>query len=212
MLKTALRITALLALAIGTTAATHAASAAERSGKAPAKAVPAATTTPAITTTPGATTTAGIKGWARMYFPAPGNDVQVSVDAHGTYTSMSPVFPTRAWGTFRISHRIDQPDGRPPLTYWADFKVDCLTTGGPTATVTGTVVRASDNPRDPWQDMLKDHVRMGVSFYVAGKDGGPSRIGLSGEAGRTLSKCMAPAADAPVIKGGYRLKDKGPLH
>lgn len=65
-----------------------------------------------------------------------------------------------------------------------------------------------------WDDYLKRHVRMGISFYVGeGKDRGPSRIGLSGgtEKGEPLlSKCMAPAADSKVITGGYDLTDRVP--
>ncbi|MET9645697.1 hypothetical protein ACFZB6_11125 [Streptomyces syringium] len=56
---------------------------------------------------------------------------------------------------------------------------------------------------------------MGISFYVADKGSGPSRIGLSGlpKAGETqIAKCMAPAADAAVIKGGYVLQGKGLLN
>ncbi|MBT2382036.1 hypothetical protein [Streptomyces sp. ISL-11] len=77
--------------------------------------------------------------------------------------------------------------------------------------MTGTLVRAT--PGGPWQKLAERHARMGVSFYVAGKDGGPSRIGLSGmkEDAPPLTKCMAPAPDAKVMAGGYVLKGKGPL-
>jgi hypothetical protein len=197
MNKTTPHIAALLALATGTTALT---------GVSSAVAAPAEST-------PSATTTASIKGWARMDFPAPGNNIQITVDAHGTFTESSPYFPTASGGTFRIYHRIDQPNGGPPLVNWGDFKVDCLTTGGPTATVTGILVRTT--PGGPWQDLLDRHARMGVSFYVAGKGGGPSRIGLSGATSPgepLLTKCMAPAANAAVIQGGYTLKGKGPLN
>ncbi|MEV1198542.1 hypothetical protein [Microbispora rosea] len=157
------------------------------------------------------TTTASIKGTARMYFPAPGNDIRVTVDAHGEYTKESPVFPTRAWGTFRIHHAVEEP-GRPRQVNWGELKVDCLTTGGPTATITGTLVQAT--PGGPWEDLVTRKVRMGVSFYVAAKGRGPSRIGLSGATSpgeALLTRCMAPAPDAPVIGGGYVLRDKGPL-
>ncbi|MEV4472433.1 hypothetical protein ACFFR3_08665 [Nonomuraea salmonea] len=154
----------------------------------------------------GTITTASIKGWARMHFPAPGNDVQVTVDAHGEYTERSPVFPTRAWGTFRIYHAVEEP-GKPRMVNWGELQVDCLTTGGPVATVTGILVKAA--PGGPWEDMVARKVRLGVSFYVTAK--GTGRIGLSGATAPgepLLTKCMAPAPDAPVIKGGYVLKDK----
>jgi hypothetical protein len=149
-----------------------------------------------------------------MDWPVPGNNIQITVDAHGTFTSSSPYFPTQSGGTFRIYHRIDQPNGKPPLVNWGDFEVDCLTTGGPTVTVTVTGILVRATPRGPWQELLDRHARMGVSFYVAGKHGGPSRIGLSGAtpAGEPLTKCMAPAANEQVIEGGYTLKGKGPLH
>jgi hypothetical protein len=197
MIKATPRIVTLLALATATTA---------MAGVSAAAAAPA-------TSSPAATTTAGIKGWARMDWPEPGNDIQVTVDAHGTFASNSPYFPTQSGGTFRIYHRIDQPNGNPPVVNWGDFKVDCLTTGGPTVTVTGILVRTT--PGGYWQDFLDRHGRMGVSFYVAGKDGGPSRIGLSGATlpgEPLLTKCMAPAANEAVIQGGYTLKGKGPLH
>ncbi|MER6945294.1 hypothetical protein ABT294_14825 [Nonomuraea sp. NPDC000554] len=191
MIRTTSRALAVLALAATTTTATTGAAVA-------AAAAPA-------------TTTASIKGSARMYFPAPGNDIRVTVDAHAEFTADSPAFPTRAWGTFRVYHGVDEP-GKPHQANWGEVEVDCLTTGGPTATVTGTLVRAT--PGGPWEDLVKRRVRMGVSFYVAPKGAGPSRIGLAGAtpAGEPLlTRCMAPAPDAPVIRGGYVLKDKGPL-
>lgn len=152
--------------------------------------------------------TSQLKGWARMYFPAPDNDVQVTVDAHATFAPHGASTPTKAWGTFRISHRLKMPDGT-WFTNWGDLAVDCLTTGGPTATVTGTLTKVT--PGGPWEGMLENHERMGISFYVAAKGAGPSRIGLSGgprPGDGPLRKCMAPAADAPLIKGGYKLVDK----
>lgn len=82
-----------------------------------------------------------------------------------------------------------------------------------TARASGRIVRTG-GIAGGWDDYLKRHVRMGISFYMGeGKDSGPSRIGLSGgtETGEPLlSKCMAPAADSKVIKGGYDLTDKVP--
>ncbi|WP_328876153.1 hypothetical protein OHT76_42115 [Streptomyces sp. NBC_00287] len=73
--------------------------------------------------------------------------------------------------------------------------------GGPTATVTGRLVRTS--PGHPWLTVLDPPTRVGVSFFVPEK--GEARIGLSGatEKGEPLlSRCMAPAADARVVDGG----------
>ncbi|MGW6731504.1 hypothetical protein [Streptomyces sp. NPDC055013] len=104
-------------------------------------------------------------------------------------------------------------NGEPAKVNWGDFEVDCLTSGGPTATATGRIVRTGGNV-GAWDDYLKRHVRMGISFYVGdGSGSGPSRIGLSGgtaDGAPLLSKCMAPAADSKVIKGGYDLTDRAP--
>ncbi|MEU7135546.1 hypothetical protein [Streptomyces sp. NPDC046261] len=156
------------------------------------------------------TTHSSLQGTARMDYPVAEEDVRVSVDAHSTFDQGNKPLTSR--GTFRISHKQAGPDGK-VRDYWGEFKVDCLTTGGPTATVTGTLERTS--PGHPWRTHLDPNVRMGVSFYVPepGKGGGPARIGLSGAALKAekkppLTPCMAPAADSAVIAGGYTLKDR----
>ncbi|CUW32827.1 hypothetical protein [Streptomyces reticuli] len=162
---------------------------------------------------PSGSLTSSLKGWGRMDYPDAGHDIQVTVDAHATFKGVGWAKPDRAWGTFRIYHRIPAANGEPEQINWGDFRVDCLTSGGPTATVTGRIVRTGGNA-GAWDDYLKRHIRMGISFYVAeGKGSGPSRIGLSGgteEHEPLLSRCMAPAADSKVVKGGYHLTDKVP--
>ncbi|MFE6171139.1 hypothetical protein [Streptomyces sp. NPDC056464] len=157
------------------------------------------------------TLVSSLKGRGRMDYPDAGHDIQVTVDANATFKGTGWTRPDKAWGTFRISHRIPAANGEPAKVNWGDFDVDCLTSGGPTATVTGRIVRTGGNV-GAWDDYLKRKIRMGISFYVNEDAGsGPSRIGLSGgtEAGEPLlSKCMAPAADAKVIKGGYDLTDR----
>ncbi|MFG1664241.1 hypothetical protein [Streptomyces sp. Y7] len=159
------------------------------------------------------TLVSSLKGRGRMDYPDPGHDIRVTVDAHATFKGEGWTEPDRAWGTFRIFHRMPAAAGEPAPVNWGDFEVDCLTSGGPTATVTGRLVRTGGNV-GAWDDYLKRHVRMGISFYVSGGEGsGPSRIGLSGgtEADEPLlSTCMAPAAGSKVIEGGYRLTDKTP--
>jgi hypothetical protein len=154
--------------------------------------VPLVISTPAQSTP--SDTTGAVTGWAQMYFPAPGNDVEITVDAHATFGAGE--FPTKSWGTFLIYHRIDEGGGQTYVN-WGDFAVDCVTTGGPTATVTGTLVHAA--PGSPWQL----GVRTGLSFYV---DGAASRIGIAGMPTPPLSACMAPAASAPLIRGGYQIR------
>ncbi|MFF8710113.1 hypothetical protein ACF07T_01545 [Streptomyces sp. NPDC015184] len=163
--------------------------------------------------TPSGALTSSLKGRARMDYPDAGHDIRVTVDAHATFKGVGWAEPDKSWGTFRIYHRMPAAEGGPEMVNWGDFEVDCLTSGGPTATVTGRIVRTGGNVGG-WDDYLKRHIRMGISFYVGeGKGSGPSRIGLSGgtEDGEPLlSKCMAPAADSKVIKGGYDLTDKVP--
>ncbi|UYQ65638.1 hypothetical protein [Streptomyces peucetius] len=148
--------------------------------------------------------TSVLEGEARLGYEVAEEAVRVTVDARSTYAVGS--IPTRSWGTFRISHAIDGRD------YWGDFEVDCLTTGGPTATVTGRLVRTSADHL--WQTHLDPGTRMGLSFYVPRDK--EARVGLSGATARgapLLTRCMAPAADMAVVDGGYTLRDretKGP--
>lgn len=55
--------------------------------------------------------TSHLEGRARMYFPAPDNDIHVTVNAHAAFDPSGASKPTRSWGTFRISHRFKMPDG-----------------------------------------------------------------------------------------------------
>ncbi|MEV4442017.1 hypothetical protein AB0K09_24015 [Streptomyces sp. NPDC049577] len=162
---------------------------------------------------PSGAVVSSLRGWGRMDYPVAGDDIQVTVDAHATFGGLGRARPDKSWGTFRIYHRMAAANGEPEKVNWGDFEVDCLTSGGPTATVTGRIVRTGGNA-GAWDDYLKRHIRMGISFYVgAGKGGGPGRIGLSGgtaEGEPLLSACMAPAADSKVTKGGYDLTDKAP--
>ncbi|WP_405851814.1 hypothetical protein OG361_03655 [Streptomyces sp. NBC_00090] len=187
MLDKALRATALLALVAAVAAPV-------------AVAAPAPALLTVAAPASGAVTVSSLKGDARMDYPVADQEVRVSVDAHSTYTVGS--IPQHSWGTFRISHFQDGE------LYWGEFKVDCLTTGGPTATVTGRLVRTS--PGHPWLTMLEPRTRMGVSFLVPER--GEARIGLSGATKKgepSLTKCMAPAAAAKVVDGGYTLRDRG---
>jgi hypothetical protein len=205
---TVLGLTAMAGIAASLIAGVTAASGAGTEAATGAPTMPTQNAAPAGNTVAATAKTSHLRGWARMYFPAADNDIQVTVDAHATFDPNGAWRPTRSWGTFRISHRLKLPDGT-WFTNWGDLKVDCLTTGGPTATVTGTLTRVTSG--GPWEDLLKKQVRMGVSFYIAPRGAGPSRIGLSGApqpGAERLSTCMAPAADAPLIKGRYTLIDK----
>ncbi|MFC8093072.1 hypothetical protein [Streptomyces sp. NPDC057301] len=80
-----------------------------------------------------------------MDYSDAGHDIQVTVDAHATFKGIGWTKPDKAWGSFRIYHRMPAAHGEPEKVNWGDFKVDCLTSGGPTATVTGRLVRTGGN-------------------------------------------------------------------
>lgn len=145
-----------------------------------------------------------MKGSARVaYLASPDDEVRFVVDADATFADPHSPFPTEVSGRVRVSHYVaaGQPE---PFTVWAEVAVDCMMTGGPTATVTGIVVDASPETRD-WLGL-----RLGFSIY----DGGSSdRIGFSGPTQRgepLLQKCMAPAATFTVWQGGYTVRDELP--
>ncbi|MFJ8076855.1 hypothetical protein ACIQ7Q_23665 [Streptomyces sp. NPDC096176] len=197
MLKHALRAAAVLALVA--VVAAPVAVAAPASESAPTPAAIAVLAHGAAHGAPAVTSASALKGQARLGYEVAGEEVRVTVDARSTFDLGS--IPTRSWGSFRISHVIDGRD------YWGDFEVDCLTTGGPTATVTGRLVRTS--PVHPWQTHLDPHTRMGLSFHVPRN--GEARVGLSGATAKgapLLTRCMAPAADMAVVDGGYILRDR----
>ncbi|WP_329119450.1 hypothetical protein [Streptomyces sp. NBC_01353] len=200
MLKNSLRAAALLALV--------AAVAAPVAVAAPDPAPVSASRPPALSAeAPSSLLRSSLKGEGRMEYPVADEEVRFSVDARSTYTVGS--IPTRSWGTFRLSHSYPAKDGAPAKVHWGEFQVDCLRTGGPTATVTGTLVRTS--PGHPWLGVLHPHFRMGVSFLVPPMGQGAARIGLSGGTPKgepLLTACMAPAADARVVEGGFALRDR----
>ncbi|MEU0368700.1 hypothetical protein ABZ070_00270 [Streptomyces sp. NPDC006283] len=197
MLKQALRAAAVLALVAAVAAPVAVAAPASESAPTPtAIALPAPE---AAHGAPAVTSASALKGQARLGYEVAGEEVRVTVDARSTFDLGS--IPTRSWGTFRISHVVDGRD------YWGDFEVDCLTTGGPTATVTGRLIRTS--PSHPWQTHLDPNTRMGLSFHVPRN--GEARVGLSGATAKgapLLTRCMAPAADMAVVDGGYILRDR----
>ncbi|NEE16693.1 hypothetical protein G3M58_60795, partial [Streptomyces sp. SID7499] len=96
-----------------------------------------------------------------MDYPDAGHDIQVTVDAHAIFKGVGWAEPDTSWGTFRIHHRMPAAKGEPEKVNWGDFEVDCLTSGGPTATVTGRIVRTGGNVGG-WDDYLKRRVRMGI--------------------------------------------------
>ncbi|MFI8927639.1 hypothetical protein ACIG3E_08185 [Streptomyces sp. NPDC053474] len=111
-----------------------------------------------------------------MDCPVEDEEVRIGVDAKAVSPAGGSFRKSRSTGTFRIQHSYPARDGKPARTLWGDFKVDCLTTGGSTATVTGILVRTS--PGHPWRTAR-----------------GTARIGLSGATAKgepKLTRCMAP--------------------
>lgn len=119
--------------------------------------------------------------------------------------------PTDARGTVTVSHYSAERN----KTYTSEGLVDCLVTGPRTATLTAVITKVSDGV--PVDDVGK---RVGSSVYDGGEDRGHSRdrVGFSwngvnllpgGDAAPTkapVGTCMAPAAYAPVAKGGYTVR------
>ncbi|MFI2209370.1 hypothetical protein [Streptomyces sp. NPDC020141] len=153
---------------------------------------------------------AQVRGSARIHFTLrPKDTIRFEVDAKAApYSNPLPGLPTGmptdARGTLRYSHYIPE-SGK---TGWAVAEVDCLSTGGKTATVTAVIRKTN---------VERVGKRVGVSFQQ-GEDGAPSRLGFSwgvvnvdggtdghGEVGGT-GTCQAPAPFAPATEGGYRVQ------
>lgn len=125
----------------------------------------------AALTATGATASAGtpateapkepsLVGAAKIYYAyAPDDDIRFDFDAHGFYTL--------ARGTFHFRHSGTGPDGR-PVTGEAWGKVDCLATGGDTATVTGTITRT-----------VPPGIMAGAVGFSVGGHGRHQRLGFS---------------------------------
>ncbi|WP_433331047.1 hypothetical protein [Spirillospora sp. CA-294931] len=159
-----------------------------------------AATTPTATTDPEMT--ARLKGSAQLdFWHTQNNTAGVKIDTGAVYAPDQRPYPTKVWGTAHVFHDFHQP-GQPTFKSWADVRIDCLTSGGPTATVTGVVEKAAGG----LAHLAENRTRIGLSFYVHGKK---SRVGIiwGSKPGETpLPKCTAPAATFPVVKGGFVLK------
>ncbi|MFJ7420569.1 hypothetical protein ACIQXD_18455 [Streptomyces uncialis] len=154
---------------------------------------------------------ARVRGAGRIdYVYSPDDTIRFSVDAEAAPFTRPlpgvqlPGLPTDARGTVRISHHVPAT-GR---TGWSVADVDCLVTGGATATLTATV--RESNVSDPG-------TRFGVSVQQ-GRHGQPDRIGFSwgvvntaadttdGPKASPVGSCMAPAPFAPVTDGGFTVR------
>ncbi|MEU6867622.1 hypothetical protein ABZ924_31030 [Streptomyces sp. NPDC046876] len=151
---------------------------------------------------------AKVSGQGRIFYTyAPDDEIRFTVNATAAPFSrpIEPLpkgMPTDARGTVTISHRV----ARTKETRTAEAAVDCLVTGGDTATLTAVVTKSAD-PAD-----------IGTRYGFSVKNGGPGRgrFGFSwGVAnldvvdGKPVASrvgtCMAPAPFAPVTEGGFKV-------
>ncbi|MEU9486424.1 hypothetical protein AB0D83_22610 [Streptomyces decoyicus] len=149
-----------------------------------------------------------VSGRARVFYRySPHDDIRFSVDATAAPFSR-PVnglphgMPTDARGTVTIYHwSPEKKQGRR-----AQASVDCLVTGGDTATLSAVVTKSED------PEEIGD--RLGFSV----KNGGPGmgRFGFSWAVSNVdvvdgnaafphVGTCMAPAPFASVVKGGFKV-------
>ncbi|WP_231634119.1 hypothetical protein, partial [Streptomyces clavuligerus] len=147
---------------------------------------------------------AGVRGKAQIFFNySPEDTIRFGVDAQAApFTRPIPQagtgLPTDARGTLTISHYVKATGGT--MTAIAD--VDCLVTGGRTATLTAIVRASGAEPKGK---------RLGISIQQ-GENGRPDRLGfgwgvanVDGREDGGTGTCMAPAPFAPVVSGGYRV-------
>ncbi|MFD4868277.1 hypothetical protein [Streptomyces sp. NPDC058412] len=169
---------------------------------APAQAAPAA---------PAAAKLASVHGGGTILYPySAKDDIRFTVDAESTpWTRPFPApggekgLPTDARGRVTISHHYTETG----FTATAEAEVDCLVTGGKTATLTAVVTTSNVG----W-----DGKRIGISVQE-GRRGEPDRVGFSWGVANvdvkpdgtvaegTVGTCMAPAPFTEVTKGGFRV-------
>ncbi|MCX4627831.1 MULTISPECIES: hypothetical protein [unclassified Streptomyces] len=172
-------------------------------GAAPAPAAPAEPGTPKLASVHGGgtvsypyvpkehdirfTVDADAAPWSRP-FPAPGGEQGMPVDARGKVT---------------VYHAMPEAG----FTGVAEAEVDCMVTGGRTATITAVVTSSNVG----WEGK-----RIGISVQD-GERGGPDRVGFSWGIANVdvkpdgsvseprVGTCMAPAPFTEVTKGGFKV-------
>ncbi|MEU9236459.1 hypothetical protein [Streptomyces subrutilus] len=154
---------------------------------------------------------ASVRGGGTVHYPyvPASHDIRFTVDAESVPWSrplpgLEQGLPTDARGRVTVYHA--QPEEN--FTGVAEAEVDCLVTGGRTATVTA-VVKSSNVPG--WEGR-----RIGLSVQD-GERGAPDRVGFSwgianvdpkpdgSPAQAPVGTCMAPAPFTEVTKGGFRV-------
>ncbi|MFB7468369.1 hypothetical protein ACFCZ1_33645 [Streptomyces sp. NPDC056224] len=160
---------------------------------------------------PAAPKVASVHGGGTIFFPySAKDDIRFTVDAESTpWTRPFPApggekgMPTDARGRVTISHYFTESGS----TATAEAEVDCLVTGGKTATLTAVVKTSNVG----WEGK-----RIGISVQD-GQRGEPDRVGFSWAvanvdvkpdgtaAAGTVGTCMAPAPFTEVTKGGFKV-------
>ncbi|WP_030713900.1 hypothetical protein [Streptomyces sp. NRRL F-2580] len=171
----------------------------------------AAAPAPAAPAAPAASRLASVHGGGTILYPyAAQDDIRFTVDAESTpWTRPLPIprgekgLPTDARGRVTISHYFTESG----FTGTAEAEVDCLVTGGRTATLTAVVTTSNVG----W-----DGKRIGISVQD-GERGAPDRVGFSWGIANvdvkpdgtvtegTVGTCMAPAPFTEVTKGGFKV-------
>jgi hypothetical protein len=143
---------------------------------------------------------AHLRGSARVHFPpAPDDEVMFSINAHARFAPGPPSpNPAQSWGTGRLSHLFT---GEQPGFIWYEFAVDCLMTGGRTATVTGVITKAAPEG--------KAFLGRRIGFSVADL-GRRDQVGFTGvtpPGEPELTRCMAPGTFFTVQSGDFTVRD-----
>ncbi|MFJ2771648.1 hypothetical protein [Streptomyces sp. NPDC087300] len=163
---------------------------------------------------------ARVQGSGRIHYAySPDDTIKFTVDAESVPFTRPmpglplPGLPTDARGTVKFSHA-----SKGVKTGWSRARVDCMVTGGGTATLTATVTKSN---------VEKVGKRFGLSVQQ-GRGGEPDRLGFgwaivnfepreTDEKGKAVESkvgtCMAPAPFAPVVEGGFTVvhADLAPL-
>ncbi|MFG2980459.1 hypothetical protein ACGFYQ_04275 [Streptomyces sp. NPDC048258] len=154
---------------------------------------------------------ASVHGGGTIFFPySPKDDIRFTVDAESDpWTRPFPAeggekgLPTDARGRVTVYHYWPETGS----TGVAEAEVDCMVTGGKTATITAVVTSSNVG----WEGK-----RIGISVQD-GERGGPDRVGFSwaianvdvkpdgSAAAAPVGTCMAPAPFTEVTKGGFKV-------
>ncbi|MFJ8436721.1 hypothetical protein ACIQ9P_36050 [Kitasatospora sp. NPDC094019] len=151
---------------------------------------------------------ATVSGSARIWYAfSPEDEIRFTVDARAKpYSRPLPGtnspngLPTDAVGTVRYSHR----DAASGTVYSAEAEVDCLSTGGPVATLTAVISSGAGGSKERiglsvYQGSGRDGARLGFSWGVVNLDLDADQKPYQ----PVVGTCMAPAPFAPVLRGGF---------